>query len=547
MTKPNKPYPLYDVPALSSLVELVAYVADTYGGKPAFSFERGGQIVDVSYRQFAADVDALAGFLVEEGYHDAKIAIIGENSYEWILTYFAVVNSGNVIVPIDKELPEADIRHIVDHSDAEVLVYSDDLADVAVSLRGNGAAVHRYVPMSRFLSVVDEQAQTHRAAAGCRPSIDSRAPAALLYTSGTTGAPKAAMLTHVSLMADTTSASQLLQVPGSSLLVLPLHHSFGSTAGVLAMLLQGCRVCVNHSLRTLLPDLKRFEPTTVCVVPLFVETFYKTIWDTARQQRKDRLLRYLIKLSNAMLRIGIDLRRLLFRSVLSAFGGELRLLISGGAPLDARYAQGMVDFGVDVVSGYGITECSPIVSLNRNHYQRDGGVGLVVPGTDVRIAEPDPSGRGEIQVRGDIVMLGYYKDPEASAAAFDGEWFRTGDIGHLDDDGFLFITGRKKNLIILSNGENVAPEPLEAALLNTIPYIKEAVIYGHEDVIVAEVFLDDTVPDGPSRLDHDVATFNLTQPSYKQIGKIVVRDTEFPKTTTKKIRRRYANEGDSDA
>jgi long-chain acyl-CoA synthetase len=282
----------------------------------------------------------------------------------------------------------------------------------------------------------------------------------------------------------------------------------------------------------------KFKPFNMILVPLFVETIYKKIWADAKKQDKDKMLKKMVGVSNRLLKIGIDIRHLLFKSVIKSFGGNLKLIVSGGAPLDPRYVKGFREIGIIVLNGYGITECSPIVSVNRNEYYRDGSVGQIYSCCEVKIAEPDENGHGEICVKGKNVMLGYYKNEQATKEAFDGEWFKTGDIGYLDQDGFLFISGRKKNLIILSNGKNVYPEEMEYAILTDIPYVKEVVVYAESDAIVAEIFLDDkNYPDCTLTINGDISRLNRTLPLYKNIGKIVIRDIEFPKTTVKKIKR----------
>ena len=469
------------------------------------------------------------------GLRGGKVAVIGENCYEWILTYFAVVNSGNVIVPLDRELPTADIKNLIDDSGAEFFVFADSFADVATYLQGNDASVKCYINMSKIPELVEQGK-----AQNVDYEIDNTASAALLYTSGTTGMAKGVMLSHHSLACDMVAAAQMVKIRGNNLLVLPLHHSFGFTACVLYMMYQGSETIINKSLKNLLDDFAKFKPNNVFLVPLFVETFYKRIWDSAQKKGKDGLLRKLIKVSNVLLKVGIDVRRKLFKSVLQAFGENLELMVTGGAPIDNKYVQGLRDFGITTLNGYGITECSPIVSVNRNDYYRDGSAGQLLPACDVKILEPNENGHGEICVKGDIVMLGYYNNEQATAEAFDGEWFKTGDIGYLDSDGFLHISGRKKNLIVLSNGKNVYPEELEFALLNNIPYIKEAVVYANGNQIEAEVFLDaEGNPDCASRLDNDIIELNRTLAGYQNISKTVIRDTEFPKTTTKKIKRQY--------
>lgn len=535
----NQNYPLYEVEPVNDLKELVDLAAEKYGDHPAFTFERDKEIVHISYRQFKSDVDALGTALFNMGIKDAKVAVIGENSYEWILTYFAVVNSGNVIVPLDRELPPEDIEYLLTDSDANILVFSSNYADVADYMKNRGMMMRHYINMNTILSLLEKGNSLLRN--GEKSIVDYKindmALAAILYTSGTTGMAKGVMLSHQGIVNNAIDCSRNNELLCSNLQVLPLHHSFGFIS-ICVMLIQKTETCINSSLKNVLADLDKFKPINIVLVPLFVETFYKKIWDTAKKQQKDKQLRMLIKISNAMLKTGIDMRRQLFKSVLRSFGGNLRFIVCGGAPLDEKYVMGFRDFGIYIMNGYGITECSPIVSANRNYYYRDGSVGLIIPGVDVKIMEPDESGHGEICVNGDIVMLGYFKNEQATREAFDDEWFKTGDIGYLDDDGFLFISGRKKNVIILSNGKNVYPEELEFALLNQIPYIKETVVYAESNLIVAEVFLDtENDSDCVSRLDGDILQFNKTQAPYKNISRTVIRETEFPKTTTQKIKR----------
>jgi len=295
-------------------------------------------------------------------------------------------------------------------------------------------------------------------------------------------------------------------------------------------------------------DLKRYKPEVVFLVPLFVEALHKKVWDTAEKKGKAKLLRTMISVSNFLLAIGIDLRRKLFASVLEAFGGDLSVIICGGAFLDFRFVKEFRSMGVFIAIGYGITECSPFVCCNRNHHFRDGSIGRLLPSCEIKIDATDGSDEGEILIRGEYVMLGYYKDEQATGEVFEDGWFKTGDIGRVDRDGFIYITGRIKNIIVLSNGENVHPEELEAALVN-ISLVKEVIVRedtaeaGSGVVIVAEIFPDyelaneKSVDNLQDHFDRAVASFNKTNPSYKHIQRVIIRDTEFPKTTTKKIKR----------
>lgn len=326
-------------------------------------------------------------------------------------------------------------------------------------------------------------------------------------------------------MADTIGACRNTEVFGPSLLTLPLHHTFAFTTSVLAMLAYRVPICINRSLRTFIPDMQEFKPQNMFLVPLYVETMYRNIWKTAETQGKDKLLRNMVILSNILRKMGIDLRRKLFRSILSQFGGNLDLIICGGAPLKQSYIDGMEAFGIQVLNGYGITECAPVVAVNRNRFFRRGSVGLPLPCSEIKIVD------GEICVRGPNVTPGYYQDDASNNDAFLNDWFKTGDLGYLDEDGFLYITGRRKNLIILSNGKNVSPEELEERLLD-LPHVQEAVVYEENGMIAAEIFAQDQ-----TGVQEHVTALNRELPVYKRIQKVVFRDREFEKTTTKKIKR----------
>ena len=533
----NHDYPLYDAPDIHNLQELVRYVATTYADRPAFTYRDQGHTTRISYRQFAADVDALGTALINLGSTDTHVAVIGKNSYQWILTYFAVVNTGQVIVPLDPELTDTEITTLLETSDTDTLIYDDDFTDLADALPESLPTL-RLIPMSQLPNLIRQG--TALIAEGTTPAtkvpINAEALMAILFTSGTTGAMKGVMLTHRNITIDAVAACRNLELTGRYLHVLPLHHSFGLIS-MCFMLLKCCEVCINSSLRRIPTDLDHFSPQLLVVVPLLIETFHRQIWDTAEKQSKAGLLRFLITVSNTLQPVGIDLRRRLFKSVLDGFGGNLTTIVCGGAPLDKNLVKNFRDFGVEVLNGYGITECSPVVSVSRNHHYRDGSAGSPLLSCKVIILQPDETGIGEICVKGDVVMLGYYKDDQATKDAFDGEWFKTGDIGYIDKDGFLFITGRKKNLIIRSNGKNVSAEELESSILQSIPYVLETVVKADGDAIVAEVYLDPDTPDAASRLSADITRLNRTLASYKNIDRTVVRSSESPKTSTKKIRR----------
>ena len=285
--------------------------------------------------------------------------------------------------------------------------------------------------------------------------------------------------------------------------------------------------------------MNTYHPQNFSAVPLAVETIYKKIWFTAKKSGREEMLKKGLKISNFLLKLGIDKRRKIFSEILNNLGGNLEMIVCGGAYLDEQYEKGMEAFGIKIINGYGITECSPAVTCNRLDAYKVGSVGIPLPCNEIKIKDPDEDGIGEICVKGKNVMVGYYNDPEATAEVFDGDWFLTGDYGYIDEDGFLFFKGRKKNLIILSNGKNVSPEEIEDKL-STIDYVKEVVVYEEKGYITAEFFLDTVeTPDAKGRIKADVNEINRKMPSYKQVTRIKTRDNEFPKTTTLKILRDY--------
>lgn len=453
---------------------------------------------------------------------DSKIALIGENSYSWILSYFSVVNGGNIIVPIDKELPNEDIADLIKQSGAVALIYADTYRDIAEE--------HGHLKlfnMKEFDAYISEGEKLIND--GNKDfvdyEIDNKKLCSIIYTSGTTGKPKGVMLCHKNFAADIISSCEnVLYIAGSSMLTLPLHHTFAFSTSVLSMLLKGVTIPINSSLRTFKQDLKDFKPQNMFLVPLYVETMYKNIWTTADEQGKTKLLKTTLKISNALRKVGIDIRRKVFKSVLDTFGGELDLIVSGGVPINEKYIKCFDDLGIKVLNGYGITECSPVVAVNRNENPVNDSVGLILSCNEVK------EKGGEILVKGDNVMLGYYEDDGATKDAFDDGWFKTGDLGYIKDN-HLFITGRKKNLIILSNGKNVSPEELEEKI-RLIENVIEVLVYAENDAITAEIYAGNT-----DNIQNSINELNKSLPLYKQVSKVKFRDTEFVKTTTKKIKR----------
>ncbi len=533
-------------------------------------YGRNRQLTEMSYEQFGENVDRMIAALRVTGLAGKRIAVIGESCHEWITTFFAVVSSGGVIIPLDKELLYSEIKGFLETAEADAIVMAPKYAEKFPELKEAGAFDRlktiicgdsgsevvfddeRVIKFRKFLKL-DDGYRMSPAEIMRKPSRSDMS--IMLFTSGTTGSSKCVMLSEGNLTSCSRAAVASVDFNSNDVVmsVLPLHHTYELAITVAEMTL-GVTICINDSLKHVLKNLKIFKPTALVLVPLFVSTFNKKIWDEVRKKGKEKQLKLGIAASNAMRKFRIDIRDRLFSEVLDAFGGNLKKIICGGAAMEASLTKTFEAFGINLCEGYGITECSPLISVNPYKKKKIGSVGPAVPCCRVRIDEEayDEMGHttGEIQVRGDNVMLGYYNNPAANEEVFtpDG-WFRTGDIGYMDKDGYIFITGRKKSVIVLNNGKNVFPEEIEEYLYK-IPQINECVVIGRQKedsedinltaVVYPEFSAYDTTTDInviASDIKQKVLEMNKKLPSFKQIRNIEIRKSEFEKTTTKKIKR----------
>ena len=529
-------------PEMRTVKQIVLYGAEHGADKKQYMFENfDGDVQTKTFREVFHDVHGFGQMLYARGLRGKKIAILSENSYYWIAAYFAVITGKMTAIPLDPKLPAEDLTELMVRSGCNAIVYSKTYAPAIAMMREDeNVRLTDYIPIEAFYALVQEGYDD--LAKGTADYIDDEVLpddlAFIVYTSGTTGKSKGVMLSQNNVASDAAAAVRVM-TGGHAIGFLPLNHTF-SWVGALftgCLLTNWGYICT--SIKDIQSDLKTYKPQNFSAVPLVVETIYDRIWKTARKGGMEETMQKGLRLSRFLMRHGIDMRRRIFRRIIDNLGGNLEMIVCGGAYLDEKYERGMYDFGIRIINGYGITECSPAVTCNRLDNFRFGSVGLPLPCCEIMIHDPDAEGVGEIYVRGDNVMLGYYDDPEATAEAFDGEWFKTGDFGYMDADGFLYYRGRKKNLIVLSNGKNVSPEELEDKL-SAIPYVKEVLVYEEGRRIAAEFFLDtENTPDAAERLRSDVDAVNRRMPSFKQIGRIKTRDTEFPKTTSLKIIRNY--------
>ncbi len=496
-----------------------------------------------SFNQTWDEMSAIGTLFAKNGLTGGKkISIIGENCFEWMITYYATLVGGNITVPMDCKLPADDLADQLIRCGSDALVYTSKFTGMVEEFRSNPDMPEMlYFDISndyeKFLAegrVLIEAGDTSFADAKVEPDD----LACIAYTSGTTAKSKGVMLTHRNIASNCSSACRA-HTGRHAIGFLPLNHTYAWVSALFSsyILTEWGYLC--DGIGNIQGDLKKYQPYNFSGVPLVVETIYDRIWKTARKTGREDILKKGLKISNFLMKLGIDRRRKIFKTIIDNLGGNLNMIVCGGANLDPKYEKGMHEFGIEIYNGYGMTECSPAITCNRPGARKFGSVGIPLDCCEIKINNPDEEGVGEIYVKGKNVMAGYYNEPEATAAAFDGEWFKTGDHGRIDEDGFLFIVGRKKNLICLSNGKNVSPEELEDKL-SRIDYVKEVLVYEEDKKIVAEFFLnEEDYPDARSRLKSDVDDFNRRMPLFKNIGKTKVRDEEFPKTTTLKIARKY--------
>ncbi len=533
----NGPFPYYEVEYFYTFLEMLEKVKSKYQDKILFRTKKkqGEQII--TYEQFYDDVLRLSSFFITESQKKRqKIAVIGEDSYEWILTYLAVCVSGNIIVPLDKELSVSDISEQLNDCECKTIVNSASYDDIVDELREKEQDI-RSISMRDLRSLIEKETALSYA------EPDPDAMTAIIYTSGTTGKSKGVMLSQRNICADVCHCCENIRFVGRTIAMLPFHHTFAMLVTVLMGVYSGVETLICPSMKNLMSMMQEFKPTYLNVVPAIIESIDRSITSQIENSGKKNILAIADKLCKICEAIGLNnVRKRIFKKIRESFGGEIDYFISGGAPIDQKIIDRFETYGIRILNGYGISECSPVVSVNRRYYVKAGSVGQPMHHIEVRIDQPDEDGEGEICVNSDVVMLGYYNNPEETAAVLKDGWFHTGDKGRIDNDGFIYITGRIKNLIILSNGKNVSPEELEI-LIGRISGVEEVLVCEKNNQIVAEIYPSESVRNQGVNL-HDIFMeqidrLNEALPPYKNIADIIITDTAFEKTTTKKIKRKY--------
>ena len=518
---------------------------------------------NITYKKLLQDINAFGTKLYDMGLKNKRIAVVGRNRYEWVVAHLSNLLGGIVSVPLDKELQVDELESCLERSKADAIIFDEKYLDniEEIKRRGN-TKLQKYICMTKKEGYEDfwelkkqgEKLLKQGQKEYTKAKIDENKMAILLFTSGTTSKSKAVMLSQNNI-ASNVYAMLLVEkflTTDVNLAFLPFHHIFGSTE-MIVMLAAGVATAFPDGLGYVAQNLKEYKVSVFVGVPLLVEAIYKNIEKQVEKQGKTKLINNAKKISNGLLKLHIDVRRKLFKQILDALGGHMRFVISGGAPLDKRVAKGFNELGIELAQGYGLTETSPVIAAENAYKKRSGSVGLPMDNVEVEIVNQDENGIGEIRAKGPNVMLGYYENEEATKEVLKDGWFYTGDLGYFDKDGYLFITGRKKDMIVLKNGKKVFPEELEV-LINRLDLVEECMVFGMPDEedkndikisvkivynkeIAKEKYPDKNEEDLRKIVWEQIKEINKTFPPYKYIKNMIFTDEELIKTTTKKIKR----------
>lgn len=558
---------LYEPEKIANFRELVERYS-LFGDKTAFAYKlspKDKEIIHITYKQFQNDIYCLGTALLSLGLEGKNIAIIAPNRYEWCTSYLATQIANMVTVPLDKALPDGEIENLILRSSAEAVIFDVKYLDVfqkikkeqksnlkyyiCMDFKEDSKEIYSYTRLlqsgKKLLDYGDTRLQNVK--------IDNKKMAVMLFTSGTTAIAKAVELSQFNICENIYVIGCVCKVVPEDVFLsfLPLHHTFESTTTFLYGTYCGITVAFCDGLRYVVDNLKEYKVTGIVCVPLMLEAMYKKIEKGIAKKGKTRLVHIMTKVCNFLLKFGIDIRRTVFKEILDELGGHLRVIVYGAAPMDKKVAQGLTNLGINLLQGYGLTETSPVICAENDKYKKPGSCGFPMPNAEIQIDSPNDQGIGEIKVKGTSVMLGYHHNKEATEEVLKDGWFYTGDLGYFDKEGHLFITGRKKDVIVLKNGKNIYPQELEM-LLSTLPYVAEVMVYGkptkdgdlkicakivYQEDLLKQHFGDVSKEEYHSLIWNDVKNLNKTMPPYKYIREILVTDEPMIKTTTQKIKR----------
>ena len=553
----NENLKYYDAKHFNNLKEMIEYSAEKYENNVAFMVknkQKNDTIEKITYKEFKKDIDSLGTKLINLGLKGKRVAIIANNCYEWAVSYLAVINGVGIIIPLDKGLPVEEIILSLERSKADAIIFDSKHIEEILKVKEKNKNIQTYICIGKtenndFLSfekLINEGKQLISEGYNeyINAEISNETMSVILFTSGTTSKAKAVMLSHKNIAENIYSLNcrEKIYETDVSLAFLPFHHTFGLT-GLLFFLSNGTANAFCDGLRHIQKNLKEYNVSIFVGVPLLLEAMHKKVLQEIEKQGKTKLIKTAQKISRALLKIGIDVRRKVFKQIINGIGGNLRFAVSGAAGIDKQVAKDFNDFGILAVQGYGLTETSPVLIAEDIKHLRPGSVGIPIENVEIKINNPNEEGIGEIIAKGPNVMLGYYEDEEATKEVLI-------DGCYIDKDGFVYITGRKKNVIVLKNGKNIYPEEIEI-LINNLIYVSESMVYGtpkgDDYTLSAKIvyskeyaesnFKNMSKEDIEAKIWKDIKEINKGLPNYKHIKKIIVTDEEMVKTTTQKIKR----------
>lgn len=560
----------YEPTNYKTIKEVFEMATEKYKDRPFIleKFNHKGEFETITYSQFKEDVIGLGTALTKFlNLKDERVVIIGENTYYWYVSYMAMLCGAGIAVPVDKELPTNEIENVINRSKATAVIYSTKKKDDIKKIKDSLPRVKYFIQMNDdsaingrdvgIKAIIEEGKKIVREGDNSymEIAIDPEEFKVLIFTSGTTSQAKGVMICNRNLAQNINAVSAYVRIyPEDRFMsILPLHHTYESTIGFLLPMANGCSIAVCEGLKYIVPNFKETQPTALLTVPLLVENLHKKITATIKKSGKEPLVNSMIHVTNALKSVGVDIKRKVFKEILDNLGGKIRIIVSAAAPIDPKIGRWVQDIGIMFLQGYGLTETSPIAALTPDYDTRVGSCGKAVNCAEIRIDNPNEKGEGEVMIKSETLMLGYYENEEATKEAVQDGWFHSGDVGYLDKDGFLYITGRSKNVIVTQNGKNIYPEEIEQ-MLSKIPEIAESMVYGQEVEGEKELIISAKVIPNYEELEEkhgkdlsdeeihkiiweEIKKVNKKLTSYKAIKHLEIKKDEFEKTTTMKIKR----------